>query len=346
MSQIPDIPRPIPSPELPPETAEEEEGQYAQEEKISWCSFVALLAGLILAYWPGFRIATEAWSMEMYSHGWIIPLLAGMLLWLRREPYRPFPAYQTWIGVGLLALSLLARLFTSYYSYEIPNLWTFVPAVAACFLIVGGWPMFRWAAPVCFILFFMFPLPWTFEHNLLEPMQKWATLSSTYLLQLIGLETYNTGNIITVCGIPMNVVGACSGLRMTTIFLALSIALVLIAQRVWWENLIIILCAIPIALAVNITRITVTGIGYSIFGVGGTAEKLIHDWSGLAMVPMALILLWGILRLLSLLSYEDNSEDIVSLYQQNLGGADRGVHKDSSSKVDPVNRDDKIEPNQ
>ncbi len=96
---------------------------------------------------------------------------------------------------------------------------------------------------------------------------------------------------------------------MTTIFVALSIFFVLISQRTWWENLIILLCAIPIALIVNIMRITVTGIGYSIFGVGGTAEKLIHDWSGLAMAPMALILLWGVVRLLSTLYYEEEVEE-------------------------------------
>lgn len=105
---------------------------------------------------------------------------------------------------------------------------------------------------------------------------------------------------------------------MTTIFVALSIFFVLISQRTWWENLIILLCAIPIALIVNIMRITVTGIGYSIFGVGGTAEKLIHDWSGLAMAPMALILLWGVVRLMSMLVYEDDSEDsaVIKIFER------------------------------
>lgn len=315
------------APVMPPETAEEPQNEYKKQEYTAWAMFSCLVLGLVIAYREGFRIATVAWSMEMYSHGWIIPLLAVILLWLRKEPFQPFPAIQRWYGVTALALSLLLRLVCDFYAWETPMLWTFVPSVAFCFLIVGGWPMFRWAGPVCFLLFFMFPLPWQFEENLLAPLQQCASASSEFLLQLLGFVTTRDGNQINVSGIPLNVVGACSGLRMTTIFLALSIALVLIAQRVWWENLIILLCAIPIALIVNILRITVTGIGYSFFGVGGTAEKLVHDYSGLAMVPMALILLWGVLRLLSLLFYEDNSEDVVSLYDQNLGGANRGVEQ-------------------
>lgn len=162
---------------------------------------------------------------------------------------------------------------------------------------------------------------------LLAPMQQWATICSNFMLQTLGFESYRTGNVINIANVPMNVVDACSGLRMTTIFLALSISLVLIAQREWWENLIILVCAIPIALIVNITRITVTGIGYSLVGVGGTTEKLIHDWSGFAMVPMALILLWAVLQLLTLLFYEVDTNTQATLFNQTgFGSTRRRIH--------------------
>lgn len=166
---------------------------------------------------------------------------------------------------------------------------------------------------------------------MLEPMQLWATTASAFMLQLFGFVAIQEGNVITINDIPLNVVGACSGLRMTTIFVALSIFFVLISQRAWWENLIILLCAIPIALIVNIMRITVTGIGYSYFGVGGTAEKLIHDWSGLAMMPMALIILWGIVRLLSILFYEEETEDPPLINKFDRPGATSDENENSTT---------------
>lgn len=309
------------------ETAPSVEKVYAAQEYQSWIIFWVLLLAVIAGYWNALEVAKGVWSHALYSHGWLIPVIAVVLLWLRKEPYRPFPNNQRWFGVGLLLSSLLFRLLMAHFGLESLNHWTFVPAVASLFLIAGGWPMFRWGAPVAFILFFMFPLPWTFEVSLLAPMQEWATMCSNFMLQTLGFESYRTGNVINIADVPMNVVDACSGLRMTTIFLALSISLVLIAQREWWENLIILLCAIPIALIVNITRITVTGIGYSIFGVGGTTEKLIHDWSGFAMVPMALILLWAILQLLTLLFYEVDTNTQVSLFSQTgFGSSRRRIH--------------------
>ncbi|MBQ3351127.1 MAG: exosortase/archaeosortase family protein [Thermoguttaceae bacterium] len=298
-----------PTPSMPPETAAEERNIYAKEEISMWAMFGILLFALTLAYSKSLQIAMDSWNTELYSHGYLIPFMAAALLWLRREPYRPFPMWQRWVGLGLLTATLLGSYLAEFFAQEFVMQMSFVPAVAFCFLIAGGWPLFRWAGPVCFILFFMFPVYWGLERHMLEPMQLWATTASAFMLQLMGFVATQSGNVITINDIPLNVVGACSGLRMTTIFVALSIFFVLISQRTWWENLIILLCAIPIALIVNIMRITVTGIGYSIFGVGGTAEKLIHDWSGLAMAPMALILLWGVVRLLSTLYYEEEVEE-------------------------------------
>ena len=337
MSQTTSTQQNEPTPSMPPETAAEERNAYAKEEISMWAMFGILLAALLLTYSKSLQIAMDSWNTELYSHGYLIPFMAAALLWLRREPYRPFPMWHRWVGLALLAGTLFGSYLAEYFAQEFVMQMSFVPAVAFCFLIAGGWPLFRWAGPVCFILFFMFPLYWGIERHMLEPMQLWATTSSAFLLQLMGFVATQSGNVITINDIPLNVVGACSGLRMTTIFVALSIFFVLISQRTWWENLIILLCAIPIALIVNIMRITVTGIGYSIFGVGGTAEKLIHDWSGLAMAPMALILLWCVVRLMSLLVYEEPEESApIKIFERpgTTAAEDENSTADEQSSVD------------
>ena len=55
----------------------------------------------------------------------------------------------------------------------------------------------------------------------------------------------------------------------------------------------IILSAIPIALIVNIIRITVTGLLYVAVGPENEYVKhLGHDWAGYFMMPLALGFLW------------------------------------------------------
>jgi exosortase/archaeosortase family protein len=77
---------------------------------------------------------------------------------------------------------------------------------------------------------------------------------------------------------------------MLTIFVWLALMIVLVGGGEWWDNVIIAASAIPIALIVNATRITVTGVMYTINPE--MAEKIFHDWAGYFMMPMALGLLF------------------------------------------------------
>ena len=53
---------------------------------------------------------------------------------------------------------------------------------------------------------------------------------------------------------------ACSGLRMLMAFVALGVALAFLWDRFWWQRLVMVAMAIPIALAVNIGRVTTLGV--------------------------------------------------------------------------------------
>ena len=68
--------------------------------------------------------------------------------------------------------------------------------------------------------------------------------------------------------------------------------------RPWTDKAAICLSAIPIALAANVTRITVTGILHKTVG-SRLADLVFHDLAGWLMMPLALAILWAELRLLA-----------------------------------------------
>ena len=148
----------------------------------------------------------------------------------------------------------------------------------------------------------MFPLPTALEVNVLNRLQRMATISSTFVLQTLGVAAFRTGNLISIPGMgqPLNVAEACAGLRMATIFGALAVAMVFIIDRPWWDKLVILLSAIPIALIVNIVRITVTAVLTMWVGQENYAvNKICHDYAGyVIMMPLALALLWLELQIL------------------------------------------------
>ncbi len=284
------------------------------DEMAPWLALGVGVAALVWGYWNSLSEAAIYWQGAQYSHGWLVPLFTAAVLWMRYEPARPFPQWQRLLGGALLALGLAARLLCARFGLDVPDMWTFVPCVAGLILLVGGWPMFRWAGPAVLLLVFMFPLPWSLERALLSPLQRLATTASTYALQTLGLGAYKEGNVIWIQDLPMGVVERCSGLSMTTVFLALSVAIVLIAHRTWWEDLIILLSAVPIALTVNVIRITTTGV-LNVLVSPEVGLEVFHDkLAPYVMTLLALTLLWLELVILSRLFYEVETEDSAPLW--------------------------------
>ena len=112
----------------------------------------------------------------------------------------------------------------------------------------------------------MVPLPDVVSFAMSAPMQSFATTVSTFVLQVLGKPAVAEGNVIHLNDIPLGIVEACSGLRMLVVFFALSTAVAMIIRKPLWEKLFIAASAVPIALASNVLRITMTGLYYENFG--------------------------------------------------------------------------------
>lgn len=300
--------QPHPSPRPRAAVADDEEEFFSQLKR-KWSDFrfdmrdpfqrstmimIAVFTGLLVySYLPGLTNAYIAWANPQYAHGWIVPLFsAALLFWWRQPIAAPVAVSARLAGLLLLAAALGLRLFAASYRIVTIDMYTFVPAICGVFILLGGWSVFRWAwAPLMFLIF-MYPLPDEATRYLLGPLQTTATMVSTFALQTLGLEAYREGNQIVIGEMHLGVVDACSGLRMLTIFCALSVGLVMVGRRSWWENAVILASAIPIALAVNSIRITVTGVLYQVADTE-FAERVFHDWAGLVMMPMAMAMLWA-----------------------------------------------------
>ena len=111
------------------------------------------------------------------------------------------------------------------------------------------------------------------------------------MLETFGYSSSCIGTTIHVGDQTLNVVAACSGMKILMTFFALSVAVALCTpQRPWWERLIIVLAAIPVALAANVIRIMVTAAFYH-WGNPVIAKSVFHDLAGWLMMPIAMSLL-------------------------------------------------------
>jgi len=88
----------------------------------------------------------------------------------------------------------------------------------------------------------------------------------------------------------LEVADACSGLRSLMSLLALAVAVAFMTQKSPVKRLILIVSALPIAIATNMFRVIATGVLAQYYGAGA-AEGFFHEFAGLAVFALAMVLL-------------------------------------------------------
>jgi exosortase len=282
----------------------------------------ALSAIILWSYWPTLVTMGEKWFTDpQYSHGFLVPMFAVVLLWLRRARIETAEFTTSPLGLLGVGLGLALHLIGGRYSLEWLDMVSLLPVLAGLCWCFGGKTALAWAWPSIAFLAFMLPLPYRVETALSFPLRRLATSASTYVLQTLGFPAVSEGNIIIIDDARVGVVEACNGLGALFTFFAITTALVIVLQRRWLDQVIIILSAIPIALFANVVRIVVSAMLASL--VGQEAAQVFHNsaWAGLLMMSVAVGLLWLELWILSRLLLEPV---MTAFHESFLGKAGRG----------------------
>jgi len=237
------------------------------------------------------------WSGDaQYSHGFLVPVFALGVLWLRRAQLSATDLAPNWWGLGLLLVGIGLRLSSAWYFAEWFESLSLLPCLAGICVLLGGWPALRWAWPAIAFLFFMIPLPYSVETALAFPLRRLATITSTYALQTVGFGALEEGTDIYVGDQRLQVAPACSGMGMLMIFFAMSCAIALVSSRSWIDKLVIVVSAFPIAIVSNIVRIFLTAVLFEL-STAEAAHAAFHKYAGWLMMVVALALLWIELKL-------------------------------------------------
>ena len=273
-------------------------GSLVGASTIHWAIPLVIVALIGLSYSGTLWALGQRWANEAdYSHGFFVPVFSAYLLWHRRALWNP-SAGGRWLGAVLLFGGCALRLAGLYFNYQLVEPVSLLPCLAGAAMLLGGWNGLRYAWPSVAFLVFMIPLPGFVAGQLSGPLQRVATIASTFTLQTISIPAVATGNVIWLTNGQIGVVEACNGLRMLMTFFALTVGASFLIKATIWEKLLVIGSALGIALLANIIRIAVTGMVFE-WGDPKIAERVFHDLAGWLMMPFAMLLLLGELHLLS-----------------------------------------------
>jgi exosortase len=113
----------------------------------------------------------------------------------------------------------------------------------------------------------------------------------------MGVVIIREGNILMLPATTLEVADACSGIRSLVSLLALAVAFAVFTQKSMVKRVIMVVSAIPIAIFTNGLRVVVTGILAQYWGAQA-AEGFFHEFAGLAVFGVALVMLAGLGALL------------------------------------------------
>lgn len=249
------------------------------------------------------------WMNEpQYQHGFAIPFMAAGLGWYLSDRIRPGVARSDSWGLLWVGLGVVMHVFGVCIFLEFADSLGLLICITGGILLIWGRRLTIGVWPAILFLVFMFPLPFRIERMLSAPLQLYGAEQAAWYIQMLGIPAIAKGSMILMGDHRLGVAEACSGMRMLTVFIAISVGTVIVSKRSLWENIVILLSAIPIALICNVGRIVATAVAYNVFG-DKMADLVFHDLSGWLMMPSAMLMLWLLLKLLDWLFIEAPEAD-------------------------------------
>ena len=260
-----------------------------------------LVAALIWTYWPVLPgLVAQWWNEDEYSHGFLIPIVSAYLVWTKRDELKATAVRPTFWGLVVMAMALAIYVTGIVGADLFLQRVSMVVMIAGGILYVVGLPILRVVAfPLGFLLL-MIPLPGIIFNSIAFPLQLFAAQIASTIMEACGVLVFREGNVMHLASVSLDVEEACSGIRSLMSLTALGLLYAYITYSSWLMRLLLLLAIVPIAIAANVFRVTMTGLLAHYVSVD-TALGVFHTAGGWSVFIVAAALLLGVSRLLRVL---------------------------------------------
>jgi exosortase len=233
---------------------------------------------------------------EESSHILLVPIVTGWLIWVRRGRFRRCRPRGGWIGLLMLALGWAG--YSLGDTYLIQMLWhggALLVVLGALLTVLGSDVFFAFLSAVL-LQVFVIPVPGRIRQSIAIPLETVTTGITQHACEVLGILSDRSGNVLTINGHDVRIEEACNGLRMV---FALTLVSFAFAFGTPLRNYVraLVMAASPLcAIVCNVVRLVPT-----VWLYGYYPEQVADDFHGVSgwiMLPLAFLLLMGIIRLL------------------------------------------------
>ncbi len=251
-------------------------------------AILAATIGLIVVIYSNTLIwlFTAWWSDPYYSHGVLVPLISGYLIWSKRALLSELPKEPSGLGIPVIVAGLLIHGVGLFRTIRFASAISIVIVIAGIILFIYGTGVMKSLLfPVSFLVF-MAPIPFTpvIGAALQAPS---AGLAAT-LVSALGIPATVAGAEIHLTECAFDVGAPCSGLRSIISLLTLAALYAYLLEGSIFMKAAVFVSALPIAIAANVLRITSILLVANVYG-GDAAMRFFHDFSSLLLFSISLI---------------------------------------------------------
>jgi exosortase len=275
-----------------------EELDLQRRETLARVTTIVLLFGI--TYLPVFVTLYGKYveADSYYSHGFLIPLLSGFVIWWKRDRLKTMTVVPSRAGLWVLGGGLLL--------YGLGTSWLVNFAAALSMLVVlAGLSLYLFGPAVTRALWFplayllyMIPLPKisiiyiTFWLKLLV-----ASLAADFV-EVIGIPVLLDGAYLTLPNGVVEIENACSGLRSLIALTSLGAVYAYLAPLSTAGKWILLVASVPLALAANLMRVVAMVLVSYYYGSRGRAFEWTDFTTGLLVFAVAFLGLYLVSKVL------------------------------------------------
>lgn len=262
-----------------------------------WIGIIGAL--LLCAYYPVIEPLLQRFDARdsYYSHGYMVPFISAYLVWRKRKELATLQPKGSLWGLPLIVAGLLVHITSYFLKINFTSYASCLVVLFGISIFLGGWKITGVLLFPLIFLIFMIPLPRVVILGISFEMKLLASEISSWLINLMGIETSVSGSRIFYPGGFVLVGDPCSGLRSLISFLALGTVVVQLTSGNIWKKSILFFSVIPIALFSNVIRIIVLTLASYIYG-NQIIEGFFHDFMGIMVFVIGFI---GLVALMNIL---------------------------------------------
>ena len=259
---------------------------------------------LVLLMVMGIAVTFDAW-LDIYrivskdeesSHTWLVPVIAGWLVFRRRGRLRRCVPGGLLLGPIMIVAGGLLYFTGAIYLIQSPWHAGAVLLLVGCIVTVLGKDTLFQLAPAFAVLIFLVPVPGRLRSQIAIPLEGITARATQTCCEILGMPVERLGTVLQINGVDVAIEEACNGLRMVFSLTLVSYAIAFSSPLKGYIRIGMVAASPILAIIFNVLRLIPTVWLYGYFPLE-TANRF-HDISGWLMPPAAFLVLLGILRLL------------------------------------------------